>query len=229
MKSHKEGGILTLIRRALRICSPQHLEKKLNHIRGVCVANGYSEKTYKRLLEKTRAVVNSSTATAMETTNNQMKREPKKPTLILPCDTILIGRCRGIARRFGVDIVAKPSRKLRQLLVHPKDQIEDMDKQGVVYELEFSDGKRYVGETGRCVGERLKEHKRDIRLNKSEASPVAEHVCERGAVLEKCNILANESCWSRRRTLEALWIARRGELNRDCGLEGVSEFWSACK
>ena len=35
--------------------------------------------------------------------------------------------------------------------------------------------KVYVGETGRPIGKRIKEHKRDVRFSRVEGSAVAEH------------------------------------------------------
>ena len=102
-----------------------------------------------------------------------------------------------------------------------------MEKQGVVYECTLSNGKRYIGETGRCLGERVKEHKRDIRLGKTEDNPLAEHVWKDNVELGECSVVAHENSWNKRRTLEALWIGRRGDLNRDCGVVGVAKFWSA--
>ena len=98
-------------------------------------------------------------------------------------------------------------------------------RQGVVYCLQFSDGSEYVGETGRLLGERLKEHKRDIRLGNTASSPAAQHVLDTESTLEGCSILATEGDWRRRRIHEALWIGRRGRLNRDVGWDDVMNFW----
>jgi hypothetical protein len=44
-----------------------------------------------------------------------------------------------------------------------------------IYRIPCECGKVYVGQTGRTIEARLKEHKRHVRLNQPEKSAVAEH------------------------------------------------------
>ena len=53
---------------------------------------------------------------------------------------------------------------LRSHLVRPKDTVDPAKQDGVVYKIPCECGKVYVGETGRSMHERIKEHDRDIRL-----------------------------------------------------------------
>ena len=47
---------------------------------------------------------------------------------------------------------------------------------GVVYKIPCECGKVYIGETGRSMHERIKEHDRDIRLARTQSSTVSEHI-----------------------------------------------------
>ena len=53
---------------------------------------------------------------------------------------------------------------LRQLTVDPKDPIPKEDKAGVVYQIPCSNcPQTYIGQTGRTLGQRLKEHKKAVK------------------------------------------------------------------
>ena len=70
----------------------------------------------------------------------------------------------------------KPHKTLRELLVHPKDFIQDNKKKGEVYSIPCEDcDSVYVGQTGRTLEHRVKEHKRALYLLDDNISAVAEH------------------------------------------------------
>ena len=57
----------------------------------------------------------------------------------------------------------RPHTTLRNLLVHPKDRISDEEKPEVVYNIPCKNCERvYVGETGRPLGARVKEHRKEV-------------------------------------------------------------------
>ena len=63
-------------------------------------------------------------------------------------------------------------------LVRPKDKPPKQN--GLVYRIPCECGKVYIGETGRSVQDRIKEHKRDTRLVRTQTSAVSEHVNNTG-------------------------------------------------
>ena len=75
-------------------------------------------------------------------------------------------------RSHGIMVHPKPHSKLRDLLVAPKDPVDNLDKTGVVYHIPCGDcDSGYVGETSRALRTRLKEHTRT-------SSPVSAHAQE---------------------------------------------------
>jgi len=57
----------------------------------------------------------------------------------------------------------RPVKTLRRLLVHPKDKQEKEEITDCVYKIPCSNcEKTYIGETGRKLGTRLKEHKTEV-------------------------------------------------------------------
>ena len=71
---------------------------------------------------------------------------------------------RWILRPLEIQVVFRPLTTLRQLLVHPKDPVPMEERKGVVYSIPCTDcPKVYIGQTGRCLKHRLKEHHRDLK------------------------------------------------------------------
>jgi len=58
---------------------------------------------------------------------------------------------------------SKTHTTLRNMLVHPEDRINDEEKPEVVYKIPCKNCERvYVGETGRPLGVRIKEHRKKV-------------------------------------------------------------------
>ena len=64
--------------------------------------------------------------------------------------------------------------------VRPKDAVEPTKQDGVVYKIPCEYGKVYIGKSGRPMQHRIKEHGRDIRLTRTQASAVSKHVKNTG-------------------------------------------------
>ena len=73
-----------------------------------------------------------------------------------------------------VRAVFKSETTLRSQLVRPKDAVDPAKQDGVVYRIPCECGKVYIGETGRPMQDRIKEHDRDIRLARTETSVISE-------------------------------------------------------
>ena len=80
----------------------------------------------------------------------------------------------------GIRTVFNSDTTLRSHLVRPKDAVGPTKQVGVVYKIPCKCGKVYIGETGRSMHERIKEHDRDIPLARTETSAVSEHANETG-------------------------------------------------
>ena len=90
---------------------------------------------------------------------------------------LVLRRC---LQQQGVRTVFKSDTTLRSYLVRPKDALEPGKQEGVVYRIPCECGKVYIGETGRAMQDRIKEHDRDIRLAHTQTSAVSEHANETG-------------------------------------------------
>ena len=64
--------------------------------------------------------------------------------------------------------------------MRPKDAVDPAKQDGVVYRIFCECGKVYIGETGRPIQDRIKQHDRDIRLARTETFAVLERAHNTG-------------------------------------------------
>ena len=80
---------------------------------------------------------------------------------------------------------------------------------------------KYIGETGRSLKTRQKEHQRSVRLAKTKDSALVEHVYDNNHSIDWNNskIINKESDWFKRKLKEAWMIERikKSISNRDNG------------
>ncbi len=98
-------------------------------------------------------------------------------------------------------------------LVRPKDALEPDKQEGFVYKIPCECGKVYIGETGRAMQDRIKEHDRDIRLAHTQNSAVSEHANETGIFL-----------YGIKSSLSIVTLTDTNNINRDSGIE-IPEAW----
>ena len=85
----------------------------------------------------------------------------------------------------------------------------------------------YLGETGRSIGEWVKEHCRDIRLARTDGLAVAEHVWKMGHSpnWDEVTCVDHDQYWFTRRIKEAIQTRLHpSNFNRDNGIE-IPEAW----
>ena len=80
----------------------------------------------------------------------------------------------------GVCTVFKSETTQRSQLVWPKDTVDPVKQDGVVYIISCECSKVYIGKTGRPMQDRINEHDRDIRLAHTQTSTVLEHAHNTG-------------------------------------------------
>ncbi|KAL9967396.1 hypothetical protein ACROYT_G025613 [Oculina patagonica] len=150
-----------------------------------------------------------------------------KSTAVLPYVKGLSEQLRRCLQQQGVRAVFKSETTLRSHLVRPKDAVDSTKQDGVVYRIPCECGKVYIGETGRPMQDRIKEHDRDIRLARTQTSAVAEHTNNTGhyPLWNEVNFIDRDQHWYKRRVKEAIHIRLHpNNINRDNGIE-IPEAW----
>jgi len=111
--------------------------------------------------------------------------------------------------------------------VRPKDALEPTKQDGVVYKIPCECGNVYIGETGRAMQDRIKEHDRDIRLARTQTSAVSEHANKPGhlPIWKEVKFIDRDLHWYTRRVKEAIHIRLHpNNINRDSEIE-IPEAW----
>ena len=195
-----KGILRTLSIRAQRVCSGRQLQEEKRHLRRVFLRNGYNNMEISRGLRK---------IPCRRTLNPTGRRHP------LPYLPGVSDRISRVLRDVGVLTSLKPVSTLRSLLV--KKRPAPPRVLGSVYSIKCSNCPwRYVGETGRTLQERQKEHARAIKEMDVQRSEVARHAVEDGHEVEVSGmeVIDKESSWRRRVVKEALWTRKLKASNK---------------
>ncbi|KAL9987968.1 hypothetical protein ACROYT_G002355 [Oculina patagonica] len=150
-----------------------------------------------------------------------------KSTAVLPYVKGLSEQLRRCLQQQGVRAVFKSETTLRSHLVRPKDAVDPTKQDGVVYRIPCECGKVYIGETGRPMQDRIKEHDRDIRLARIQTSAISEHTHNTGhyPLWNEVKFIDREPHWYTRRVKEAIHIRLHpNNINRDSGIK-IPEAW----
>ena len=106
---------------------------------------------------------------------------------------------------------------MRYLLDKSKDPIDPKLRKDI-YSIPCSCGKIYIGETGRAIKIRIKEHCADIRHERIKKSAISKHYqkTNRHICIEDAKVIAIEENYNRRHVQEAIEIKKHeNNFNRD--------------
>ena len=145
-----------------------------------------------------------------------------KSTVVLPYVEGVSESLRCCLEQQGIRTVFKSDTTLRWHLVQPKDAVNPAKQDGVLYRIPYECGKVYIGETGRSMQERIKEHDRDIQLAGTQTSAVSEHAHDTGhyPIWNEVKFIDWDPHWYTRRIKEAIHIRLHpNNINRDSGIE----------
>jgi len=122
-----------------------------------------------------------------------------------------IGR---LLNKYNIQTVFKPLKKIGQILRNPKDQRPQfcMDIQNTLLLW------KSIGETGRMVNTRMKEHQRDVRLKHIIQSALSERNIETShqILFDKTTTIVTTTLYFPRKYREAIEIQKHPDnLNRD--------------
>ena len=166
-QSVKRGIVKCLYDRAKRLVTkPSVISAEKKHLSSVLVSNGYPS-SFVQKISKARTAP---------------KKEPVvefKSTAVLPYVQGVSEPLRRCLEQQGIPTGFKSETTLRSHLVRPKDTVDPVKQDGVVYRIPCECGKVYIRETGRSMHERIKEHDRDIRLARTQTSAVSEQLLAR--------------------------------------------------
>ena len=114
-----------------------------------------------------------------------------------------------------IQVATVTEKKIQEIVKHKESREDINDAKSVVYEIPCKECQRtYVGETGRGVNVRLKEHKSDVKFHRT-SNAIVLHIeqCNHLPDWENTKILEKNMKKSTRKILEAAHIITRDTFN----------------
>ena len=193
----------TLIHRAKTHSSDKaKYEKEINRVKSTLVENKYPTKLIDKIIKKRER-------------EERKETEKKKPeaTITLPYIPRLSEKMRRIGNQANIRIVFTSKNTLRNQLVNFKPKSQNQQKE-VIYSIPCECSKSYIGETGRSLEVRLKEHQYSLKKRDPDVSKLCEHHFTTGHrfLWDQAEVIGHEQNWKARKVHEAAEILQGGEM-----------------
>ncbi|XP_078580142.1 uncharacterized protein LOC144864161 [Branchiostoma floridae x Branchiostoma japonicum] len=233
----KLGVIRTLVDRCKAVVTEEpDRQLEMQHIQSALARCGYPDWTFRQVQQQSNRTEQKK--------DKKKREETSKGRVTLPYIKGITEPLERIFRRHNIATAVKPKTTLRNLLVHPKDKLQDTVKTGCIYRIPcMGCDQVYIGETGRTFGCRLAEHKKEAenikggrytRSQKKEAekeenkSAVTDHITRNNCVIDRdgAKVIDREDHRCTRWIKEAVWIRKSTPvMNRDEGGYRLSHVW----
>ena len=143
----KRSVVRTLMKRAeVMVTRPDCRRKQMAHVQDALMTNGYKQWMFKVPRPKQQQSI-TSTGTRPNINVGLPYMQGTSEALTPVFKTHAVGTCH------------RPINTIRSILVHPKDKTPDAQKCGQVYQVECPKCPlTYIGETGRMLATRMKDH-----------------------------------------------------------------------
>ena len=132
--------------------------------------------------------------------------------------------CKNICSKHGIEMYFKGGNTIKELLVHPKDRDNILQKSGVIYR--YKCGRvdcedEYIGDSGRPFAERFREHMRAPSLIHDHFNITGHDIS-----LDNFSIVGRED-QSMARTIREAMLIRGNDpsLNRNIGKYQLPHIW----
>ena len=162
----KQSVYSTLAHRAKMVSSSQdRLDQELQHIKTALQAcqfpNWALNQWHHSFINNNQVNNNNHTTTNNNNTNQDNNPTKRNITLVVPFIPGTSGKFKKLCKVKGIQVHYKGTNTIRTLLGNPKDKDPKTNKSGIIYHykwLHINCPDAYIGESGRDLGDRVKEH-----------------------------------------------------------------------
>ena len=185
------------------------LDKELQHIKTALQAcqfpNWALNQWHQKFLNNNQPNNNTRNNNSTNQDNNQINHTTKRNiTLVVPYIKGTSKKFKRLCKSKGIQVHFKGTNTIRTQLVKPKDKDPKTQKRGIIYHYKcplINCPEAYIGESGRALGERVKEH---LKAH----SPIFHHSTSIGHPLDSDNFnVVHKEVHSHSRTIkEAMLI-----------------------
>ena len=217
----KVSTIKTLTRRAKIVCkNEEDLHKELKYIEKTMQLNDFPSNVVKRTIKE-----------SLKPNEKKKVRDDDEENMIkmyLPYEKGVSEKIAAKCKRYNVKLVNTKGKTLGNAL-KVKTNV-DGDMSGVVYKVNCKDcEKYYIGETGRTIETRMKEHKQGANGEQEKVSGLSQHLKQTNheAEFDDVKVLFRERNFRMRKFKEALAIKehKANLLNKKEEIKLLSNVW----
>ncbi|XP_046586595.1 uncharacterized protein LOC124292769 isoform X1 [Neodiprion lecontei] len=224
--SYKIGTIFNLVDRAIKLLSTEFHEKNLSLIYNILRWNDYPHGLLHKHISKRRSHINNLLDNNIDSASADDNR-PATTFIPIPYVSGLFESPNRLFTKHNVKFVGKKSKNLQIIFDSGKDRIPMGKRSNVVYKIPCNDCNQvYIGQTGRHLNTRIKEHQRTVHENEERHTALTKHVtnkqhtfsydntnilCEgeepnyyKRLLLEMCNIVGHTNSVNLRQHVEHL-------------------------
>jgi len=210
--SQKLSTAKALFYRAHKNCSNEHLGTEIKNITEALKLNGYNNSLIRKELNWASTKFSNeqtsvNNATNSNDTNSTGNNAIRKRYASAPYIKGASERTAKILKPFGIQLAHKSNHSLRSQLVHVKDSRLPDEKTSVIYRINCKDcSHRYIGETSRELGKRVREHQNSVR-RRDPSSAIYTHIEETSHNIDWDNpiILGQQQGFYQRKIMESIF------------------------
>jgi len=223
---HKLSVVDSLVNRAYRICDEDKIAQEISHISKILQLNNYPTNLIQHRIDRIKEHINNPPVVPMIQIDDSSRFLRRVMIPFIGTISTKIAHC--IRRTTDIEICYKPINKLSTILNNKKHTAKE--KFGI-YKFTCSDcPKIYIGETGRNIQIREKEHLNDIRCKKATSGPYS-HIRENPSHSfgpNTISLIEEERRSFPRKFKEALYILKSKDYNcnQEEGIK-ISPLWTA--
>ena len=221
--SVKKSTIKTLVKRAKVVCNDEKdLKTELDYIQKTMELNDFPKQLVERTIKDT-----------LSTERRELKKNDSKGNIemYIPFERNISEKIKRKAETFGIETRFSRNKSLKSKL-NVEGHISK-DQNGVVYRIDCEKecGLHYIGETGRKLETRIKEHKADSSkdMTKEKMSGISQHAIQARHTPQwnEATILKVESNCVKRKYKEAICLIKdRGKtVNKKEEVKQLSSIW----
>ena len=208
----KSGIVIGFFLRAYRICDKEFLEEEFAHI-----YKAFEKLKYPKgfLIQQRRKAERITKRSSDKRNDKQRKNNTRWITIPNSAQAETISRT---LEKSNIKVATNTGTKIQEMVTRTQRK-DNTNEKSVVYEIPCKVcDQSYVGETGRGVQVRLKEHRSDVKFHRTSNALVL-HIEKYGHLPDWDNtrILEKNMKKSTRKMLEAAHIITRKTCNSRCG------------
>ena len=220
-KKVKRSVLFSLFLRAHRLCDAVYLDEEIQHIFETFNKLAYPRRFIEKILSDVRRKFFNNSSS--DRTNTE-----RKPTISLPYNDFCMNYVKPVFTSNNVRVVNSASNTIRKRLTRTRPCLPITDDAGPgVYMIKCGECEQcYVGETGRCLTTRLREHRDAVRLGRGR-NAVYNHVFETNHAINwsESKLLYNSHNLNSRLIVESALIKSSNNFNNTqgvCSIDNLS-------